>query len=384
MLRGFLSGVLILAAMASPTIAQPQWQRGDAEELLAVVEQITADGLDPADYDATELRRDLAQADPKVWSSRATDVFLHLASDLSNGHVRNRQRHAWHIVASPLAESASEGLLTTALATHSVRESLAALLPRHRQYRALKAALAATSPKDKAGILRLRANMERWRWMPRDLGERYLLVNVPAFTISLVENGRVIERRRVIVGKVSTPTPQFAALVTGVIFNPWWDVPASIVRESVGRQLRANPALARARGYVVSNGRVRQAPGPANALGQMKLVMPNPFSVYVHDTPSKHLFAEEVRAFSHGCVRTDDALGLANSLIGKSAGTGAAARDSGRTMQVDVAKPVPIYVVYFTAAAEETGEIATFPDIYARDGPVVEGLVDRQLLETHP
>lgn len=372
----------LLGALAMPAHAQNSWSRPDAEELLSVIEGIGAEGLDPADYDAAALRRDLASGDTAAWNSDATTAFAHLASDLSNGHLRDRRSVAWHIAGEAMDASQAANLMARALATHSIRSTLSALVPQHRQYKLLKAELAATPSRDKAGIERLRANLERWRWMPRELGARYLLVNVPAFTVSLVEQGRVVERRRVIVGKRTTPTPQFMATVSGVILNPWWDIPQSIVRESVGQLLRTSPALAQSRGYVVSGGRIRQAPGAGNALGQVKLVMPNPYSVYLHDTPNKKLFDEEVRAFSHGCIRVQEAAGLAASLLSDT-GSGRADIDrviaSGVTQKVNLRSPIPVYVGYFTAAAEDNGAIATFPDIYGRDGPVVASLVDRQI-----
>lgn len=368
------------ATFSSSADAEEAWPRADADELLATVDRIGADGLDPVDYQAGPLRAALAGGESEAWSSLASTAFVRLAADLSNGHLRNRRAVAWHIVGNDLSEVQAKGLLETALATHQIRQTLVRLAPQHGQYLALKAALAATPARDKAGIERLRANLERWRWMPRNLGARYLLVNVPAFTVSLVQDGRVIERRRVIVGKRSTPTPQFAATVTGVIFNPWWDVPDSIVRESVGQLLRTKPALAHAQGYVVADGRIRQAPGPSNALGQVKLVMPNPYSVYLHDTPSKRLFDAEVRAFSHGCIRVQDPLGLATSLLGGGSGRDRRVIDrivaGGQTLQTKLPQPIPVYVAYFTAAADETGAIATFSDIYGRDGPIVVSLTD--------
>ena len=174
---------------------------------------------------------------------------------------------------------------------------------------------------------------------------------------------------KVIVGKASTPTPVFDTAITGVTFNPWWNVPASIVRESVGALVRRNPSVARARGYVWSDGRIRQKPGPGNALGQMKLVMPNRFSVYMHDTPNKSLFEEEVRAFSHGCIRTGDAMGYAATLL-----EGIKTREevdaivaSQKTTTVDLARPMPVYIAYFTVATDSTGELKIQPDLYQRD-----------------
>ena len=373
---------LLLLAPASLAGAVPAWDRTNAEQLLGYVDGIAGEGLDPRDYDADALRRALAGTDASALNGRATATFLHLAADLGSGHQRDRRSVAWHIVGQARDAAASDALLQQALASHAVVPALQSLLPQHRQYRLLKAALAATPAHDKAGIERLRANLERWRWMPRRLGDRYLLVNVPAFTVSLVEGDRVVERRRVIVGKRSTPTPQFQATVTGVIFNPWWDVPQSIVRESVGSLLRRSPALARARGYTTAGGRIRQKPGPGNALGQVKLCMPNPFAVYLPDTPGKQLFDEETRAFSHGCIRTQDAIGLAATLL---RGQADWSRDdvdrvvqAGRTREVALDRPLPVYVVYLTAAADDSGAIATFPDVYGRDGPVVSALVDRE------
>jgi len=219
--------------------------------------------------------------------------------------------------------------------------------------------------------------------MPRALGDRYLLVNVPAYTVTLFENGVPVASRPVIVGKPNTPTPQFSATVTGVIFNPWWDVPDSIVRESIGRLVRTQPGIARERGYVVQGRRIRQRPGPGNALGQAKLVMANPFRVYLHDTPSRGLFEEGVRALSHGCVRTQDMLGLAQDLLEGTAGWTRADINRtvtvGTTVQADLARPLPVYVAYFTATAEADGSVRAYPDMYKRDEPIVTQLIDRGL-----
>jgi murein L,D-transpeptidase YcbB/YkuD len=256
-----------------------------------------------------------------------------------------------------------------------------ALLPRHREYQRLKAALAATPPRDKAAIQRLRANLERWRWMPRDLGQRFILVNVPAFELTLMEDGREVARHKIIVGKPATPTPQFNATVRGVQLNPSWYVPSSIVAESIGKLVRNKPETARARGFVVSKSGIRQRPGPDNALGAMKLVMPNAFRVYVHDTPAKPLFEEEVRAFSHGCIRTQHALDFARTLLADPRWDQAAVDrivSSHVTTDIPLNRPLPIYVGYFTAASDADGEMSSFPDLYGRDGPVVAALVDRE------
>ncbi len=138
---------------------------------------------------------------------------------------------------------------------------------------------------DPARRATLARNMERWRWMPRSLGTRYLLVNAAAFEVALWDKGHKVESWPVVIGKARTPTPVFSTMVTGVIYNPWWNIPKSIVAESVGALTRKNPAEAKRRGYVWSDGTFRQRPGRKNALGLMKLVMPNDYTIYLHDTP---------------------------------------------------------------------------------------------------
>ena len=213
----------------------------------------------------------------------------------------------------------------------------------------------------------LAANLDRWRWMPRDLGARYLLVNAANYEATLWQDRRIVGRWSVVVGKTGTPTPVFQATVTGVTFNPWWEVPASIAKESVAGIVARRPAEAARRGYVLEGGRYRQRPGPSNALGQMKLVMPNRFSVYLHDTPSKSLFSQSVRAYSHGCIRVGDALGLATTLLNWTRAETDAFVASGKTETVPLSTPVPVYITYFTAEPNENGDVRYFKDIYHRD-----------------
>ena len=205
------------------------------------------------------------------------------------------------------------------------------------------------------------------RWLPRDPGSRYLLVNTAAFEVRYWSGGKLVDRRAVINGKVSSPTPIFAARVTGITFNPWWDIPPNIVREGIGKLARTNPAAARARGYVWSGGKFRQRPGPTNSLGLMKLVMPNPFNIYLHDTPSKNLFAKPVRAFSHGCVRVSDALGFASVLLGEDRAAVDARVAGGATATVSLPGAMPVYIAYFTAGVGPDGQVVFYPDIYGRD-----------------
>ena len=243
----------------------------------------------------------------------------------------------------------------------------------HPDFWALQVAHDAEEDPDRRRTLAV--NIERWRQLPNNLGTRYLMVNIPAFEVTYWEDGAIIDRRPVIVGTTRTPTPELTTTVTGVVLNPWWEIPASIVAESVGALVRNRPSVARARGYVVENGRYRQRPGPGNALGRTKLVMPNPHSIGLHDTPNQELFSRDVRAFSHGCVRVSDALDFATILLSQDAGWSRADVDaviaSGQTRTVDLVQPMPVYIAYFTAVPNEVGEIIFHPDIYGRDPRVV-------------
>jgi L,D-transpeptidase YcbB len=389
-MRAFWSAAVAAIAFttATPLFATtPHWTLDDARALSQVISRIDHDGLDPADYDRATLDQAIAKGESAELDSVALRTFQRLASDIWQGHVRGSSRIGWHIQ-GPVADSdALDELTTYALSGHRVAQAIDELSPRNPDYTLLKAMLAKAPPSDVATRSRIRANMERWRWLPRDPGPRYVLVNVPSFTAELIDRGRVIASHRIIVGKPSLPTPQFAAMVTGVILNPWWEVPSSIVAESVGRLVRTNPAKARAEGYVTSalpggGVRIRQAPGPHNALGQMKLVMPNPFTVYMHDTPSKTLFDKPSRAFSHGCIRTDQPIDFATALLDSMPGWTRANIDSvlasGQSTKVDLATPVPVYVIYFTMRAHSNGSITTYPDVYGRDEAVVAALTDRE------
>ncbi len=383
--------VISLVSSWSPVCAEEPaapasaWTVPDAQALLEVAQSVAGDGLDPSDYDTGALEAAIKSNDADRLDDTATEIFGALAHDFIEGHVGEANRIAWFIK-GPVANPA--GLvryMAQALASHEVRDALEALLPSDPQYYALKVALARTPRSDRAKTDMIRINLERWRWMPRDQGAAYLLVNVPAFDVAVVERGSEVARHRVIVGKTATPTPQFSTYATGIILNPVWDVPESIIEESIGALVRSNPAAARARGYVASNDgtglRVRQLPGPGNALGQMKLVMPNPFTIYLHDTPTKTLFAQEFRALSHGCIRTDKALDFATLLLRETEGWDRAAVDrvvtSRKTTKVDLPKPMPIYIAYFTVVWGDDQSVHFLNDIYGRDRLVSDALNDR-------
>ncbi len=359
----------VIALLFWPTIlaAQPlgpNWSNSDVATLKRWVDAAPLDAL-PV-ISTRSLDSAIASADAGRIDDAATSLALQLSRMHLVGAADRNERAGWNIVDSD-NEIALEPMLENAVGNDTLDTFFALLRPAHAEYSALRAAYGrATTETDRRAIA---LNMERWRWMPRSLGEDYVLVNTAAFNASVWRAGSKIGKWRIIVGKKSSPSPVFKATIEGVIFNPWWEIPASIVRESVGALVRRNPSLAKARGYVWANGRYRQRPGPNNALGQMKLVMPNPYSVYMHDTPNKNLFEEEVRAFSHGCIRTDDAIGYAATLL-----DGVRTRQeiddivsSLETTRINLSKPIPVYITYFTAVSDSAEGVRILPDIYGRD-----------------
>jgi L,D-transpeptidase YcbB len=355
-----------------PPLPPAVWDQRNAVDLLSFIQQIGSEGLNPADYDPEGLMAAMASGDPLRMSAEASDRFNRVSWDLAMGHVKRTARGAWHVVDPDLDAARQDALLRTALAQHSIPASLRGLMPTHPQYAALKAALAAPGT-DALTRSRIRLNMDRWRWLPRDLGQKYIIVNVPGFHATLVENGVNRWKHKAIAGATKTPTPQLSVLAEGVMLNPWWEVPPSITREVAGKP-----------GYVAlkKDGKVlrwRQPPGPSNALGQLKFVMYNQQNIYLHDTNARSRFSSRMRALSHGCVRTENILDLATQLLGDDGGEWTADKiqavlASKKTKQLNFVKPVPVYIVYFTAAALNDGRIVAYNDLYGRDPKVQTAL----------
>ncbi len=361
----------------APVIVPPMWQVEDAVQLLAFIAGVGREGLSPADYDPAGLDQAMRSGNPVLMSNAATDRFYKLASDFALGHVRNDARIDWHVTDNDLDGNRQRILLVQALAAHRIGDALTGLLPTHPQYGALRYALEVTPKAETAKINRIRLNMDRWRWLPRDLGQKYIIVNVPAFHATLVENGVTRWKHKAIAGAMKTPTPQLTAMASGVILNPWWEVPASIAREVAGK-----------RGYVPVKGkdgkiqRWRQPPGPSNALGQMKFVMQNQYAIYLHDTNARSRFNSSVRALSHGCIRTEHIHDLAAELGSDDGGEWTrekidAVLASKKTVEAKFVKPLPVYIVYFSSAALVDGKIVDYDDVYKRDTKVIAAMLTR-------
>ncbi len=382
--------VPVSASQASPLTLPPapnypnvmKWPVAHAQKLLTVINSIGAEGLDPADYRPGALQAAIQTGPSPELDALASQMFTWLVEDLRDGRTPMSARRQWFVVDPDPDLMPTGKLMTQALATGDVAAALVSVLPTHPDYAALRDELAATPASNAKRRALIRANMDRWRWLQRDLGGQYLLTNVPEFQLRLTVNNNIIRTYRTIVGKPGrTATPQLAETVEGVIFNPTWTVPQSIVKgEGLGARVLNNPGWARANGYKATRGAngyvsVVQQPGPGNSLGLMKLDMPNPHAIFLHDTPARNLFANDSRALSHGCIRVERALELAMTIaiLGQGASRDEAVEisNSGTYTRVPVVKTMPVYITYFTMARDIDGELKTFNDLYGRDAPVL-------------
>lgn len=213
------------------------------------------------------------------------------------------------------------------------------------------------------------ANMEMWRWSPRDMGADRIEVNIPDFSLTLFRSDKPVRRTRVVVGKATTPTPLFSNIVRFAVVNPSWDVPQSIVKKEMLPKYAANPNYFAQNGYVVTRKgdtlEVRQPPGDRNALGRIKFLFPNDYDVYLHDTPERQLFSATVRDFSHGCVRVQDPFALGQDILGGDWSEERLKKLIGAAEHtIRVPAPLPIHIEYFTAWIDDAGKLQTRPDVY--------------------
>ena len=289
-------------------------------------------------------------------------------------------------------EAAASELFTPALADavrhFQLRHGLAQVAVIGRNTRAALVVPAA----ERARILSL--NLGRLRELQHRLPQYAIVVNIPAFALTVLSNGRAEWQTRVIVGLPSWRTPMFDSVITRVELNPYWNVPSSIARRELVPMIARDPGYLASHDMRVLSGspgriaeiapgsidwrhfgatgyRLRQDPGPANPLGLVKFQIPNPFDVYLHDTPGKRSFERDIRALSHGCVRVENAMALAARLLKAQPGWGeerlAAEVATGRNLQIPLSQSVPVMFVYVTAWADPDGALQFRPDVYHKD-----------------
>ena len=230
---------------------------------------------------------------------------------------------------------------------------------------------------------RLRINMERLRWLPRPEPERRIEVNIAAAELDYVRDGEVETHMLAVAGRLGDETPLVSSTIASIVLNPPWYVPNPIARREI---LPKGAAYMHARRFVWREGRLIQLPGPRAALGLVKFDFPNPYAVYLHDTPTKSTFSQTQRTASHGCVRLQHAVALARTLVAEEPGSSAARVDrilaSGKTARLTLARPVPVRLTYLTAVPKD-GAIAYLPDVYGWD-PKLLALLDRHQAARRP
>ena len=247
---------------------------------------------------------------------------------------------------------------------------------------------ALNSRNNAAGVARLTYNMERLRWLPKNLGKRYVFVNQAAYALQVIDNDREVWRTNVIIGKATTQTVAFSDKMETVVFNPSWGIPPSIMKNEMLPRLRRDPGYLDRIGYrvltpegkIVRSRSIRwsaykdkvpylvlQPPSDDNAMGEIKFLFPNAHSIYMHDTPNRSLFTQQIRAMSHGCVRVENPRLFAETLLGLDAADIAATIDTGVSETATVTRETAVHLTYFTAWPAEDGRIIYYDDIYLRD-----------------
>ncbi|HZF44334.1 MAG TPA: L,D-transpeptidase family protein [Sphingomonadaceae bacterium] len=358
-------------ALPAPPPIAVAWDIEDAKQLLSMIKDAPGEGLDTKDYQHDALVAAIAGGEGEPLNTVANKAALQLARDFAFGRLTgDKAKFQWFIERSANEAYMLPAGLAEAVKTDTVAEWIGAQRPQNRHYAAMRTALAETT--DKATRDMLRANMERWRWMPRTLGTDYVYVNVPTYQLWVVQSGKISAIHNVVVGAKATPTPQLAVPAGAVTANPSWHVPQSIIKSSGLR-----PGVG---GYEYKpDGRggylVRQLPGPKNALGKMKVEMYNPHAIYLHDTPAKALFAKPMRAASHGCIRVQYIDQLAARLAGEELLPALQkAQAQPKTVTLPLKKNWPVWLVYFTAEQDADGKLVKLSDPYGRDAQVVKAL----------
>ena len=383
--------------------------------IRSVLESADADGLDPrrllAGFPAGNEVRVGAAGAPAFEVGIAFGAYLY-ALDARGGRLNPERVSSLLTPTLDLPGIAEAILPLEGRDAPTIRSHLEGFQPPHAGYKALRAELARLragqparpveepAPGVSSGTVRLAhagaglpatrsdakegggreakliANMERWRWLPRDLGATHIVVNVADYDLRMMKDGREIHRTRVIVGKPQTQTPIFSDEMAFLVVNPSWYVPPSILRKEFLPKLASDPGYAQRRGFQVVRGKggavsIRQPPGDRNALGYVKFMFPNKHSVYLHDTPTRHLFQKEARAFSHGCVRVQNPFDLAERILDLQGGDvnskqlRAMVGRGERT--VKLREKLPIHLTYFTLFVDANGQMEERPDFYGHD-----------------
>jgi murein L,D-transpeptidase YcbB/YkuD len=381
-----------------------------AKSVIARLKNADADGLNVSDYKTpnfagpnfagpnfTGLGPDaLAEADLKL-----TQTVLTYARHVQAGRFPyNRVSRNIELAQAP--PEPAEVLSRIAHAADAGK-ALDEFSPQHEPYRKLKAMLAemrgksgVNGPNQDKQIDTVVANMERWRWYPRDLGKAHVVVNEPDFTLKVMHNGAQVWTTRIVIGKPSMPTPLLSETMKYITINPTWNVPPSIVHNEYLPALAQDPTVLARMGLRVSYSgggvHISQPPGEGNALGRIRFNFPNRFLVYQHDTPDKHMFGHDVRAYSHGCMRVQDPAKYAEVLFNIARPDERWTAEKVKSMfggaEQDIQlQPAQIWVhlTYQTAFVDDAGKLQIRRDVYNLDSRTLAAIKsERTIIDPTP
>ena len=388
------------AIVASEFSGRPQWISSEgvrpAQHLIGLLQSSNLDGLDPRQFDTAKLTRAVAKAETGGFAAAdKANAMLDAALISYVTALRNSPTADWIINdrEAVFAGPSADELLAEAARAPSLETWLKAMPFMHAEYAELRRALARSEAiGDRQSADLIRVNLQRVRLLPA--GGRYVMVNTAAQKLYMYEDGRVVDEMKVVVGKAHQPTPMMAATIKFTALNPYWQVPSDLAAERVAPHVvKQGLSYLTDNGYVVLSDwgerarpvdpstidwqavadgkvliRLRQEPGPGNAMGRMKFMFPNPQGIYLHDTPNKELLNEDARLFSGGCVRLEDAPRLAEWIHGRPLDWRGAATEQ----PVELPDPVPVYLIYQTAVPSG-GQIVFHQDIYGKDRSLLAG-----------
>jgi murein L,D-transpeptidase YcbB/YkuD len=403
-------GSHLLAGRLPPHKVDPDWAiKPRSRDLAAVLQEALAkdtvspslQGLRPQGKGYVQLREVLRKYREVAAAGGWPTVAGGLAQGAQGQQVRDLRARLQ--ASGDLTGGNAAGTNGSVVFDKSVADAVRRFQKRHglAETGAVNAAtLAALNVPVTERIRQVELNLERWRWMPDELGSRYILVNIPSFKMKVFEDDKRVIESNVVVGRQERQTPAFTANMAYLVLSPKWYVPRSIaVKDKLPQLKRSSYALARQNIRVFNNAgqeikpgsvnwravsasnfnyQLRQDAGPRNALGGIKFMFPNPYNVYLHDTPSRELFSRNQRTFSSGCIRISNPLELAEYLLKsdpkwnrdkiKTAST------SGKQRVVNLPRTVPVYLLYWTAWVDEDGLANFRNDIYQRDKPMARAL----------
>lgn len=399
-----------VAAHASPDLRsfykqeseQPIWvddkPTGAVKDAVVALRRAHEHGLDPERYNAAAIEARAEKLEAAKAPGAPVNDLVQFELDVTSALVALGQDVARGQSGRKAPESARERIdvgarLAEALDAGTIETWPDPVRPSHPQYAELQKVLAGGGqPPDR--VAQIAHAMNGWRLLPDDLGARHIIVNIPQFHLYVRDGGKTAVDTRVVVGKEGDETPVFSADMTSVILSPYWNIPESIaegetipsiikdpkylaknnlevLRRSGGKAERVDPeSVDWSKPEETEALSLRQKPGPGNALGHVKFMMPNKHSVYLHDTPAHALFDRSGRAFSHGCVRLEEPLELAKYVLGEDpAWTEAAIKEAmhaGVEREVKLKRPIPVHIVYFTVWVDDAGRPQFFEDVYLR------------------